>query len=317
VPLLEPPAYILCHPSRYPRLVIPALLVLFTAAVVFGAPAAAQATVFPVAIDVEGKHLTLAPADADAFQRRFHRPPQLDEPPAAATGPSYTVTTDYWDEAIREEDADPAVEPKAEYFPAGGFVRARQDGEDVWLVLDLRQRAILDHYVLYGTTQRLPANAASRQAVLNPSALLIAFLAYYGQGETIAIELGDRLLTDEEARDFLSSIAPELLNVTFVDPPQPPQTDDWMGYWVTITLPEGRDLLYFLDTRRALLIDALGTELYDLSTAAGGGIPPSAETLAVEQQDPAGSKLWWLLAPAGAAVLVAAALWTRRRRTAT
>jgi hypothetical protein len=107
-------------------------------------------------------------------------------------------------------------------------------------------------------------------------------------------------------------VAPHLLNVTFIDPPQPPQTDDWMGYWVTLTLPEGRNLGYFLDTRRAILIDGLGTELYDLSTAAGGGIPPSAETITVEQEAPAGSKLWWLLAVGGVGLLGLAAMHGRR-----
>jgi hypothetical protein len=287
------------------------LTLVLSAAASFG-PALAQTAILPVAVDVEGKHITLAPADADAFQRRLNQPPLLDDPPPF-DGPSYTVTTAYWDPAVREEEDEPAVEPAAEYFPAGGFVRARQDGKDVWLVLDLRQRAILDHYVGYGTRQGLPSDPVLRQAALNPSALLIAFLGYYGQGESIAIEVGDRLLTADEAEAFLASVAPGLYGVTFLDPPQPPRRGA-SGYWVRLTLPEGRALSYFLDTSAHTLTDSLGTESYDLSSAAGGGIPDSAEVLLIEDESPVGSQLWWLLAVGGGVSLLALAFALRRRQ---
>jgi hypothetical protein len=286
------------------------LLALLMAAVAVARPVAAQTPIAAVTIDIDGNQFTLAPADADAFQRRLNRPPKLEDPPPAAA-PSYTVTTDYWNPAVREEADDLAVDAEAEYFPAGGYIRARQDGEDVWLVLDLRQRAILDHYILYGTQQRLPQNPSLREAALHPSALLIVFLAYYGVGEPIAIETGDRRLSADEADAFLASVAPFLLNATFLDPPQPPaaETD---GYWVTFTLPEGRALTYFLDTSAGTLTDALGTEVHDISSAAGGGIPESADVLAVQQEGPVGSRLWWLLAVGGGVALLVAAFWLQR-----
>ena len=299
---------------RYPRPVIlrPGrllLLVLLAAAVPVAGPVGAQTPILPVTIDVEGQHITLAPADADAFQRRLNQPPLLDEPPQAAA-PSYTVTTGYWDPAIREEEDEPAVDAEAEYFPGGGFVRARQAGEDVWVVLDLRQRAILNHYIGYGTRHRLPADPTLRQAALNPSALLIAFLGYYGQGESVAIEVGDRVLTREEADAFLAAVAPGLYGVTFLDPPQPPRTEDVSGYWVTLTLPEGRTLAYFLDTTAETLTDALGTELHHIGMT-GGGIPESTDVTLIEDEDPAGSPVWWLAA-IGAAMLLAIAVARRR-----
>jgi hypothetical protein len=293
------------------------LLVLLLHGVASPFPAAASQTkITPVEIDVNGNTYLLAPADADAFQRRLNQPPKLKDPPSAG-GPSYTVTTAYWDAAVREEDGDPAIEDAAEYFPQGGFVRTRQDGKDVWLVIDLRQRAILDHYILYGTTQRLPQDPTSMRAVLNPSALLVMFLAYYGQGEPIAIEVGDRLLTTDQADAFLSSVAPNLIfQLTFLDPPQPPDREATSGYWVTITLPEGRSLEYFYDTANATLTDALGIETFDLKAAAGGGIPESAEVAQIEQQSPAGSLLWWPIMIGGGVAFLVLAVWLRRRSLA-
>lgn len=272
--------------------------------------ALAQSPIPAVAVDVAGEHITLAPADADAFQRRLNQPPLLDNPPPVAAS-SYTVTTAYWDPAVREAEDEPAVEPAAEYFPAGGFVRARQDGKDVWLVLDLRQRAILDHYIRYGTVHRLPSDSVLRHAALNPSALLIAFLDYFGQGESVAIEVGDRLLTEDEAEAFWVSVAPRLYGVTFLDPPQPPRTRGAPGYWVRLTFPEGRALSYFLDTSAQTLTDALGTETHDLSDTGAGGIPESADVSLIEDESPAGSKLWWLLA-VGGVILLGLAVTLRR-----
>jgi hypothetical protein len=273
-------------------------------------PVAAQSPIVPMTIGVGGNVFTLAPADADAFQRRINRPPLLDDAPVAAA-PFYIVTTAYWDDAIREDEDEAVVAEEAEYFPAGGFVRARQGEDDAWIVLDLRQRAILDHYILYGTQQRLPQDPSLKERMLHPSALLIVFLAYYGVGETIAIEVGNGLLEAEEADAFLASIAPHLVfQLTFLDPQEPPEPTA-EGYWVTFTLPEGRTLQYFLDTSASTLTDSLGTEVYDISSAAGGGIPESAAATQIEQEDPVGSALWWLAAVAGVAALVALAFRAR------
>jgi hypothetical protein len=289
-------------------------LTLLLAASVHGA--FAQAPVGSVTIDVDGKLISLAPADANAFQRRLNQPPTLETTPPAAA-PAYTVATLYWDEAVREDNVDePPVDEEAQYFPGGGYVRAEQDGEEVWLVLDLRQRAILDHYIDYGSRQRLPDDPERQQAVLNPSALLVVFLAYYGIGETIGIQVGDRTLGPVEIDGFLASVAPHLIfQLTFPDPPQPPETDG-SGYWVTFTLPEGRTLAYYLDLDARTLTDALGTETFDLSDAAGGGIPEFAETLHVEQEAPAGSQLWWLFGIGGGVALLALALLLQNWRKA-
>jgi hypothetical protein len=288
------------------------LLLLATLFAAHPGAAATQTPVPPVDIEVEGNTFRLAPADADAFQRRLNQPPKLEETPDAL-GASYTVTTPYWDAAVRE-NGEPSADEVAQYFPQGGFVRASQDGEDVWLVLDLRQRAILDHYVLYGTQQRLPQDPELRQHVLHPSALLVVFLAYYGVGEEVAIEVGDRLLSAEEADAFLASVAPHLIfQLTFLDPPLPPETARGSGYWVTFTLLEGRSLRYFLDTASKTLTDSLGTETFDLSAAAGGGIPESASATQIEQQSPRGSAAWWPLMIGGGIAFLGAGWWLQRK----
>src|SRR3712207_4504444 len=76
--------------------------------------------------------IRLAPADADAFQRRINTPPELDNAPRTS-GPSYTITSTYWDKVLRGErdDREPA-EADAVYYPQGGYVKARQGGKDVW-----------------------------------------------------------------------------------------------------------------------------------------------------------------------------------------
>jgi hypothetical protein len=273
---------------------------------------AGQTAISPASIYVEGKEIALAPADADALQRRINRPPLLEDAPAVAAS-AYVVTTAYWDAAIREDEDDPPVAEEAEYFPAGGFVRASQDGEDAWIVLDPRQRAILDHYILYGTQQRLPQDPNLQKAVLHPSALLIVFLAYYGVGETVAVEVGDRPLEADEADAFFASVAPNLIfQLTFLDPPEPPEPSG-SGYWVTFTLPEGRTHAYYLDPSAGTLTDALGTETFDISGAAGGGIPESAAVAQIEQEDRAGSPAWWLLTVVGGTGLIALVAWMRSR----
>jgi hypothetical protein len=262
--------------------------------------ALAQTPIPPVEIDVEGFVALLAPADADAFQRRLNQPPLLDGPPAAS-GPSYTVTTPYWDAAVREEDSEPDVEPAAEYFPAGGFVRARQDGQDVWLVLDLRQRAILDRYIAYYSEHPRPE--------LEPRAGSLRMALARTPNELISIEAGDRRLAPDEAALFWEALNGRL-DAEFIDPPNPP--GDAPGYWITFTLPEGRALLYFNDTVAGTLTDALGTESYDISGAGEHRIPASADARLIEDESPAGSKLWWLIGAGGGVVLLGLAVALRR-----
>ncbi len=263
--------------------------------------AAAQTPIESVAIDVAGDRITLAPADADAFQRRLDQPPQLETPPAARA-PSFVVTTTYWDSVVRQAEREPALDAEGEYFPAGGFVRAHQDGEDVWLVLDLRQRATLDRYIRFGTQS---ANPASQPGALE----LIRFASGM---ESIGIEAGSSPLSDAEARAFWDALAPIAMVPTFSDQPQPPVPQDLPGYWLTFWLPEGRAQQYFLDTDSGLLTDALGTESYAAGDLIGAVLPEAAAASRIEQDDPAGSQFWWFLTVGGAVALLAIAIWTKR-----
>ena len=265
--------------------------------------AAAQAPIPTVAIEVEGVTVFLAPADADAFQRRLNQPPLLDEPPGAGA-PSYRVTTAYWDPAIREDDDEPQVDPVADYFPGGGFVRASREGEDVWIVLDLRQRALLDRYISYYTVHPRP------ELEPRPGSLKITWATT--PDELISIEVGDRRLTEDEAGLFWEAMNPRLHRLVFLDPPRPPDASAALGYWVTFSLPEGRSLRYFVDTAAGSLTDALGTESYDIGDAIGGRIPESAAVSLIEDEDPAGSPLWWFVAVGGGGALLVLALALQR-----
>ena len=294
--------------ARYPRLVIRLLGPLFLLILLLcgGVPirtATAQMPIPSVVIDVEGIMVSLAPVDADAFQRRLNQPPPLAGPPPASV-PSYTVTTAYWDAAVRETDAEPDVELEGAYFPVGGFVRARQDGQDVWLVIDVRQRATLDRYIRFG--------AEVGRAGPRPGALEI--LLFASRTEVIGIEAGAGRFSEDEVRSFWDAVVSVVADPTFRDPPRPPETAGVAGYWLTFSLPEGRSLQYFVDTAGGFLTDALGTETYDVSGLIGGVLPATAETLQIEDEDPAGSQLWWLLAVGGGVSLLGLAFALRVRQ---
>jgi len=278
------------------------LLSLILAAGLSSHIAAAQTPIEPIAIEVAGNRITLAPADADAFQRRLNQPPQLQTPPAAHA-PSYVVTTTYWDSTARQDDDEATLEAEAEYFPVGGFVRARQDGEDVWLVLDLRQRATLDRYIRFGVEVDRP--------VSRPGAL--ALITFAAQTGTVGIEAGGQRLSDAEAGPFWDAVASVATMPAFSDRPQAPVSQDVPGYWLTFSLPEGRAQQYFLDTANGSLTDALGTESYDVSELIGGVLPATGGATPIEQDDPAGSRVWWLLAAMGGATVIGLAFWRRRQ----
>ena len=286
------------------RLALVLLLPLLLASVVSSPVVEGQERIEPVAIEIDGKRIELAPADADAFQRRLNKPPQLETLPAASA-PSFPVITAYWDSAVEKDDDEGVVEAEAEYFPSGGFVRAQQSGLDVWLVLDLRQRAILDRYIRFGIED-------SRQ-LPRPGALELVRFA--SKTETVGIETGDRLLTESEARSFWDAFDSLVARASFNNPAQPPMALDASGYWLTFSLPEGRAQQYFLDTASGMLADSLGTESYDFSGLIGRTLPGSAAALPLEQQDPTGSALWWLLAIGGGIGLLAIAVWLRLRNS--
>ena len=83
--------------------------------------------------------VSLAPTDADAFRRRINLPPRLEFVPQP-TGPSFTVTSTYWNDAIDREDSAEeqlAVDEDATNWPEGGFVLTKLGDVEVWTVLDL------------------------------------------------------------------------------------------------------------------------------------------------------------------------------------
>src|SRR5712691_12015378 len=83
-----------------------------------------------------------SPIDESALSRRVNSPPKLEKEPAT-NGPSYKVDSPYWATVLPRTKKEPPAEREADYFPDGGFVRAGQGGKDAWVVLDLRQRAII------------------------------------------------------------------------------------------------------------------------------------------------------------------------------
>jgi hypothetical protein len=283
------------------------VLGLLVCAVFFAAflvtPASAQEFPIPT-VTVSGGDLAqrvrLAPADADAFRRRVNLPPRLDDAPSA-TGTPYVVTTSYWASAVRlepdEDFFDVAVE--ADYYSEGGFVRVDVAGQDTWMVIDLRQRAILDRYI------RL-ANAGSIGEF--PSTLDV--LAAAATAEVLSIAAGGESLEPAAAAKLLRDLA-EANPMPFVELPAAPDEDD--GFWLTITLLEGRTLRYFYDGES--LTEAMGTERYPAAAASGSldALAPMS-TPAIAQEEPAGSALWWPVMVGGGLAALSAALWLQRRR---
>src|SRR5215510_11139478 len=127
--------------------------------------------------------VALSPLDEQAFFQRIGPLPKLDDEPST-TGKSYTVTSPYWDIALRgdDKDAKPA-EADAQYFPDGGYVLAKQGGEDAWVVIDLRQRAVLDRYI------RFSSEGAPSLSTTEPGTIDVMRIAS-ARGEEIGIEAG-------------------------------------------------------------------------------------------------------------------------------
>jgi hypothetical protein len=240
--------------------------------------------------------VTLAPADADAFRRRINLLPRLDDPPSVS-GPRFTVTTGYWSDATRiEKDEDyQDVSMQGDYYPNGGYVRVSLDGEDIWQVLSLRQRAILDRYI-HLTEGGLISQTPSTMDVL----------AAASKNEVFGVEFGDHVLDPASGDALLSAIA-EANPTPLVDPREPP-VDTGDGRWLVVTLVEGRALRYYYDA--TTLTEALGTERYDASSVAdmlanlGRTAPP-----AIKQEKPAGSLLWWPVMLGGGMLAIGIAVW--------
>jgi hypothetical protein len=257
--------------------------------------------------------LRLAAIDEADFMQRLSPPPKFDDPPGA-TGPTYTLTTPYWDEVLRGDRADRApAEAAALYYPQGGFVRARQDGKDAWLILDLRQQAILERYLRLGREGRLPEA---------PGIMHVLFEA--SKTEMIGINIGHDTLPEATRAAFWRTIEPYVGRVP--QNPEPParlRTDEH-GAWITFNLPEGRAIqVFYAPNYDNIIVDSTGTEMLQVSpgtrfvvsedSSPFSGPPPRGGAIQIEQEDGPGSPVWWAVMVGAGVFCLAAAVWLQRR----
>jgi hypothetical protein len=247
--------------------------------------------------------VSLAPVDVDTFRRRISPPPKLEDEPNVS-GPAYTITANYWDEVIRGDNSrKERVETEATYYSERGFVRARQGGEDVWIVIDLRQRTILDRYI----------RADARGEIGETPGVLEVLLAAARDGEQIGVQVGDQLLSQAQADQLWQALAgtgrPSLLI------PQQPPSPEGQGRWIIFNLVEGRTVQLFAGGSPASLTDSLGWERYslpaDLASLLRADQPESTATIG--QEKGTGSPLWWPVMLGGGLACLALALWWQRR----
>jgi hypothetical protein len=252
----------------------------------------------------------LTVVDEDDFMRRINLPPQLEDAPDVS-GPSYTVSSPYWDHAVRgEESKDPEVELEATYYPDGGFVRTRQDGEDVWIVIDLRQRAILDRYI------RLDKDGSIDEAP-GPLNLITAAVK---DGEDVTVRIGSLELDADQAAAFWR-VADGLEVYERADPVQP--TDGPGSVWITFNLPEGRTEQMLYIVANGEIYDRLGATSYVVpflwlqpvlgDQAPRPGQPIDFASPPIEQEQSTGSPIWWVVMIGGGLACLGAAVWLRRR----
>lgn len=249
----------------------------------------------------------LAPADADAFRRRINQLPRFEDP-LTLQGPHYVVTTSYWPVAVRldEDEGEDVldVDVRADYYQQGGYVRVTIAGDeevDAWMALNLRQRAILDRYI------RL-----SIEGSVDDEPSTIDVLAAMSPEETFGIEMGDKVLDLETGLDLLAKLR-ESNPSPIIEEREVPAIDDDDGFWLIVTLLEGRSLRYYYSD--GVFTEALGTERY--ATAAVQDIldrigpdPPSP----IAQESPAGSLLWWPVTILGGLAAIGAAIWLQRKQ---
>jgi hypothetical protein len=269
----------------------------------------------------------LAPADADAFRRRVNQLPRLEDPPSVA-GEPYIVTTSYWAVTVRlEEDEDALdVSVRGDYYADGGYVRVTLENgdaedsedaegpEDVWMVLSLRQRAILDRYI------RL-----ANDGLIGETPLTLEVLGAAAATEVFGVQLGTRTLARDETATFWSLISSLtsldiLRNPEFTPPGALPHV-----VWITVTLPEGRSVRFVYNAVAGTLVEPLSQDVYPvskdwLSPILGGyDVTTIGTTLTstIVQEEPPGSLLWWPVMAGGGLVAIGAAVWLRRRAAPT
>ena len=293
-----------------PRAMIPRLALVTLLCVLALLPTRLDAETAPEGTTVMGEGfpypVRLAVTDDVAFFRRINLPPKLDEGPAT-TGRSYTVTSRYWDDVLRAwDDSSGPADDSAAYYPEGGFVRARQDGEDVWLVIDLRQQAILNRYIRLARAGGLPER---------PSVFQVLSAAQ--REETLSVSIGARQLTRGEQAAFWRAFSIPLIPVDgggFTP-------RDEGGIWISVSLEEGRAVQLFYDLRGNRIIDGLGIEAAAVPADWLSGVIPGALSpdspgvapLGVPQEEPRGGRFWWVIVVAAGLLLLGAAFWTQER----
>jgi hypothetical protein len=295
------------------RLLFAALVfVMLAACLALTGPAAAQQPIITTTTISGGglpHGIRLSPADQDAFLRRLDLPPLLDDVPEVR-GPAYTVASPYWDIGVRAGDnTQVLVDDAATYYPEGGFVKTRQQGEDIWTALDTTQRTILDRYIRLAPV--LPPEPSAFE-VLRAAGL---------DGEEIGISIGSVLMTKEQRTKFWAN-ARDLK-------PQPgaasrPFDASTPGItWIEFTLPEGRSIPMAYSSAagtlvapgeaaavfavpRDWLVPVLGAQA---ENAPSDGLQP----LSIPQDATDGSPLWWLVTIGGGIASIAIAVLLDRK----
>ena len=178
--------------------------------------------------------VSLAPTDADAFRRRINLPPRIEFVPQPE-GPSYTVTTPYWNDAIDREEGEERllVAEAATYWPDGGYLLTMLGDNEVWTVLDLRQQATLDRYIRLG-----------RSAAIGPRDGNLAVLSAAAATEYVGIDAGVAPLTASERTSFWAGFGDT--PVSFLDPFEPPRPGG-DGFWLLLTIADGPGYQYYYD----------------------------------------------------------------------
>lgn len=248
----------------------------------------------------------LATADEDAFFRRINPPPVLEQTPSPR-GTRYSITSAYWDQARRLTDPDAeAIDPRADYFPGEGLVRLSEGGEDVWIVLNLRQREIIDRYI------RL-----ARERLIGPEPGAFDLIRAAALSEPVAVMIANHTLTEDEARRFWSAAAPVELRRDLVrgtpEPPWPPAGPTIS--WIAFTYPDGRSVEMLYSSVTGVLADRFATEVYPvpqrwLEPVLGAAAPTAAQ---IEEDEDKGTSPLWVVLAVGGVICLVAAFWLSRR----
>ena len=259
--------------------------------------------------------IRMSPIDESALMRRVNSPPQLEKEPRAS-GPSYSLDSSYWATALPKTKKEPdAAERTAEYFPDGGYVRARQGGKDAWFVLDLRQRAIIDRYIRLG-----------EKGMLSPApGALEVMRAAVADGEVIGIQVATRALTDDETARFWTAAEGQSPRQPAVPITQSPISGGSF-VWLLFTLPEGLQVRFAYSAGSGVLISEAGDEFY--AVPARWLVPVIGEDAApvaiidlkpkdIRSESSPGSPLWWPVGLGLGAILISIAIWLQRRLAAT